>query len=88
MSFLPPDEDDEPKTEINYLEASTIDGSSLSPEEVENYFSKFGPLKWCLQANSASTVAFRFRDPALYEIALGFNHSLVKKSIRLIAVKK
>ena len=79
MSFLPPDPD--------YLKASTVDDAPLSQNEVENYFSKFGPLKWCMQADDVSTVAFRFRDPALTEIALGFNHCLVKKSIRLIAVK-
>merc|ERR1712087_785245 len=42
-----------PSASVDYVEASTVDGSALSADQVERYFGSFGPLTWCMQSCSS-----------------------------------
>merc|ERR1712087_454591 len=73
-----------PSASVDYVEASTVDGSALSADQVERYFGSFGPLTWCMQScSSPSSVLFSFTDPAIIKTVLEFNHRIEKKSLRL-----
>ena len=72
---------------VDYVNASTVDGSPLAVDRVESYFTHFGPLDWCSGvAGSASAVIFRFRDPSLFKSVLDFHHYIEKRPVRLVAV--
>ena len=81
---LPAAETLSPLASVEYVEASTVDGSALSADQVECYFANFGPLTWCMQScSSPSTVLFSFTDSAIIKTVLEFNHRIEKKALRL-----
>lgn len=79
---------DDREAAVEYLKASAVDGSPLSPIEVECYFANFGPLLWCRQVDGASTVGLSFRDPAIYKTVFDFHHRIERRPIRLVPVRK
>ena len=83
--------DDRKAAGVEYLLVSAVDGSPLSPVEVECYFANFGPLLWCRQVDggaSSTVVGLCFRDPAIYKTVFDFHHRIERRPIRLVPVKK
>ena len=51
------------------------------------YFSRFGPVAWCLQASDEFSFMLSFCDPSAYSVVLEFNHFVAKRPVQIRAMK-
>ena len=72
---------------IDYVEASCLAGRPLSEDSVAHYFSKYGPLSWCIQGGDRRSVIFAFQDSFLYTVVLNCNYNIGDQRVTLTPVK-